>query len=404
MSTLEQRQNVRTAQALALTLIPLVALGFARFAYGSILPSMRADLGWTYREAAIPAITNGLGYLIGAATAARFVRRTGVATAAVIALAATTVVTGATSVLGDLIWVSTLRGIAGATGGWAYVAGAIASAALRDAGVKRAVVWYPAGTGVGIVVVAIIGLVIGDRIDLWREMWWLLGLLGVVATLVVRRHTARLSDIVPPDPSTTSGGLTLVGWPIPVAYGLFGAGYIGVATFGTSHLVDEGLTATTTQAFWLITGLTVALSASAWAGPIERLPGGMPLAVPVAGCAVAAALFLVSASTVASIVSAAVFGSCVLTTMAGVTTIIRRRLDPADWGRAFAAITAAFALGQVLGPMLALVVGEQSRVAYWLLAVSTGLLAAAAVVAGLGVRPPTRPSAPRGRVTIDGDR
>ena len=43
-----------------------VTNGFARFAYGLILPAMREDLGWTYAQAGWLNTANALGYLTGA--------------------------------------------------------------------------------------------------------------------------------------------------------------------------------------------------------------------------------------------------------------------------------------------------------------------------------------------------
>ena len=49
---------------LGLALGPAAALGFGRFAYALLLPSMRADLGWTYAEAGALNAANALGYLV----------------------------------------------------------------------------------------------------------------------------------------------------------------------------------------------------------------------------------------------------------------------------------------------------------------------------------------------------
>ncbi|GAA5448057.1 hypothetical protein Ddep01_01817 [Deinococcus depolymerans] len=56
--------------AAALAAGPVVALGFGRFAYALLLPSMRASLHWTYTQAGVMNTANGLGYLFGALLAA----------------------------------------------------------------------------------------------------------------------------------------------------------------------------------------------------------------------------------------------------------------------------------------------------------------------------------------------
>ena len=49
--------------ALALSLGAAVSLGITRFAYGLLLPAMRADLGWSYTLAGAMNTVNALGYL-----------------------------------------------------------------------------------------------------------------------------------------------------------------------------------------------------------------------------------------------------------------------------------------------------------------------------------------------------
>ena len=58
------RQN--RALAIVLALGAAVSLGVTRFSYGLLLPSMRADLGWSYTLAGAMNTINALGYLIGA--------------------------------------------------------------------------------------------------------------------------------------------------------------------------------------------------------------------------------------------------------------------------------------------------------------------------------------------------
>jgi sugar phosphate permease len=59
-----------------LSMGPAIALGLARFAYALLLPSMRADLGWSFADAGAMNTANAAGYLVGALVAAPFGRRT----------------------------------------------------------------------------------------------------------------------------------------------------------------------------------------------------------------------------------------------------------------------------------------------------------------------------------------
>ena len=63
--------------ALALSLGAGVSLGITRFAYGLLLPPMRADLGWSYTLAGAMNTANAAGYLAGALLTPWLMRRFG---------------------------------------------------------------------------------------------------------------------------------------------------------------------------------------------------------------------------------------------------------------------------------------------------------------------------------------
>ena len=63
--------------ALSLSLGAAAVIGLARFSYGLMLPSMQADLHWTYSEAGGLGAANALGYLAGAIITIRSVQRLG---------------------------------------------------------------------------------------------------------------------------------------------------------------------------------------------------------------------------------------------------------------------------------------------------------------------------------------
>ncbi|MGZ5847046.1 MAG: YbfB/YjiJ family MFS transporter, partial [Ramlibacter sp.] len=65
------------ALALALSLGAAVSLGVTRFAYGLLLPPMRADLQWSYTLAGAMNTANALGYLLGALATPRLLVRFG---------------------------------------------------------------------------------------------------------------------------------------------------------------------------------------------------------------------------------------------------------------------------------------------------------------------------------------
>jgi MFS family permease len=80
--------------------------------------------------------------------------------------------------------------------------------------------------------------------------------------------------------------------------------------------------------------------------------------------------------------SAFVFGVSFLGDITAITDVFRRLLPPGEWGRAMGLSTAAFALGQALGPSLSGLAGELFGGAAGALGLSTLLLALALLVSG----------------------
>ena len=63
------------ALAMVLALAAAISLGVTRFSYGLLLPAMRADLGWSYTLAGAMNTVNALGYLLGALSMPKLLRR-----------------------------------------------------------------------------------------------------------------------------------------------------------------------------------------------------------------------------------------------------------------------------------------------------------------------------------------
>ena len=99
--------------ALGLSIAGAVALGFSRFAYGLLLPPMRADLGWTYVEAGAMNTANGAGYIVGALVAAWTAKRWGTVRAFLVGFSASVLVLLLTAATGSFAALFALRTVGG---------------------------------------------------------------------------------------------------------------------------------------------------------------------------------------------------------------------------------------------------------------------------------------------------
>ncbi|GAA1707306.1 YbfB/YjiJ family MFS transporter [Fodinicola feengrottensis] len=330
--------------------------GLGRFAYALVLPSMRADLHWSYATAGLLNTVNAAGYLTGALLAAPVAARLGHRRALLAALVVSALAVLAASVSGLVPVLLILRLTSGIAGAIAFIAGGALTAALTaDLPPRRAVLClglYFTGPGAGIVVsaVAIPPLVSAYG---WRLGWVTLGALCLAGLVLTAAAVRRLpADPVARDrPKRRSAPLRpLVS--VLVTYAIYGAGYTAYMTFVIAFLTAASGGSVITL-FWLVLGGCGVASSIVWTPLLQRLPGQVIAAILLGGTTAGAALLVLVPGPVAWFGSAVLFGGSFLTVVTAITGCAQQMLPPDRWAAAIAALTIAFAIGQCVGPVLA---------------------------------------------------
>jgi len=336
-------------QALRLALGTASALGFARFAYGLLLPAMRDDLGWSLAEAGAMNTANGLGYLLGALVSATVIGKLGTAAAFRWGMVLTAAALGATAVSDEYLALLVARTAAGLTGAVVFIAGGVIAARSPYG---AAIPVYFAGSGLGIVMSGATLPALGTH---WRAGWVGLGVAAGLAALLSWGAARPDGDL-----STTATGRARVLplWRTAVAYLLFAAGYITYITFLSAYLADQNAPVAQVALTWTALGAAVVAVPAVWSRPISRWPGNTALAAILALLAGGAALALVSPALPVVLASAVVFGATFIGVPAAVTALIKRDTPPADWTATLAAFTTVFAAGQTAGPWIAGVLAD----------------------------------------------
>ena len=339
------------AGALALA----VAMGIGRFAFTPLLPLMQREGLLGSGGGAALAAMNYAGYLVGALSAARLAARPRRLVLA--SLLATAAVTAAAGVLHGLPAWLLLRGLAGVLSAWVMVGisswaiGALARRGRADAGG-----WVYAGVGFGIAAAGALAWALGPEGS--AALWQRLGLLALVAAVVVAlcwRGEALPAPSSNAAPAARGGARGHGG--LILSYGLFGFGYILPATYLPAMaraLVDDprlfGLA-------WPVFGAAAALS-TLLAGPVlARWSRPKVWAVCHLMMAAGCMLPLASRSGAAIALAAlAVGGSFMVATMAGLQ--LARDRAAANPAPLLSRLVAAFAFGQIAGPLAAYLAGQ----------------------------------------------
>jgi len=326
------------------------AMGIGRFAFTPLLPLMvregQLDLAWGGWLAA----ANYAGYFAGALSAARL--PLAAPRLALLSLAFTALLTAAMAWPWPLLALP-LRFAAGAASAWVFVAtsvwclGALARLGRGDLG---GCVYAGVGSGIALtglycLAAAAMGLTSG-------ALWLHLGVLALLLALPVawvpgRLPAAPVATAVVPAPAAGAGSTR----GLVACYGLMGFGYILPATFLPAlarGVVDDprwfGLA-------WPVFGATAALSCvlAGWlSGRASRLRDWAGTELLMGAGVLLPGLWLNAFTIAAS--ALLVGGTFMVITLAGVQEM--RARAPADAARLVGRITAAFALGQIAGPIV----------------------------------------------------
>ena len=323
------------------------AMGIGRFAFTPMLPLMQLHNLVSLRQGSYLASANYVGYLLGAlllfafnplpARAAKF----GLA-----AVAASTPAMAFTSSFSAWLVLRLIAGVASAfvlvgVSGWAL---AVLAAHDRPGWTG----WVFAGVGAGILFAGAAVLAVGAT-DLAPAVGWIV--LGAAACCVALVAALLIENMVPSMAADMARrGLDASAGRLIICYGSFGFGYIIPATFLPAAARSMISDPTVFGWIWPIFGIAAASSTVLTASILRNLQprrawayGQLIMAFGVALPAMQTNLFSIVVSAIC------VGGTFMVITMAGMQEA--RRIAAQSAPRLMAALTAAFAAGQLVGPL-----------------------------------------------------
>ena len=373
---------ILTGLALGLT----VTNGFARFAYGLILPAMKEEMGWNYAQAGWLNTANALGYIIGAILTMILIRNVSPARLFAFGLITTTLALLATGLNANMSWQTLWRILAGVFGAMSFsTAGALTAMLFPNEPKKNALaiaILFGSGGGLGIVLAGASLPLMLEKLgpSAWSTAWILL---GIISLLFLPLGLWAASQVRSPVQSKTSAIPLPLSQMIPelAGYAGFGLGYIVYLTFLSAWMTDHAASASFITLIWIILGLSICFSPIIWGPILTRYSSGLPLALILTCIAIGSALPVLINNTITLLISALVFGLSVFMAPGAVTSFTRQNLPPQSWARAMSLFTVVFAIAQTMGPYGAGLVGDIFNDIGVSLLVAAGLLLAGALIA-----------------------
>jgi predicted MFS family arabinose efflux permease len=339
--------------ALAGLIAMAAAMGIGRFVYTPILPGMMEAVGLSAADAGLIASANYLGYLVGAMLAAGGWGQGRERVVMLAALAASAILAAAMALTVNLAAFLTIRFLAGAASAFVMVfLSVIVFSHLAAAGRNGLQAAHFGGVGVGIAISALMTGALALSGAEWRESWLWAGAIsaaGFLAVLPLVKEGPLGAGMVRREPALPKSAALK---KLIVGYGLFGFGYVITATFLVA-IVRQGEGGRLFESgVWLVTGLAGAPSVWLWGWVVRRR--GLAAAFAI-GCSVEAVGVVGSVSLggyAGPLIGAVLVGGTFIAVTAFGLQAARLLAGDAP-RRALALMTAAFGLGQILGPIVA---------------------------------------------------
>lgn len=364
----------------------VAVMGVGRFVYTPILPEMLAEGALSLTAAGWVAAANFAGYLAGALAASRVgsrglqvaLARAGLA-ASIGALAAMAAIDGVAA------WM-VARGIAGMASAFSLVfVSAIVIERLAALGRTDLTIWLFGGVGIGIAASALTVLATVAAGGGWPLAWVASALLAVPFAAVAWRAVGEGGV-----PRAASGAAAPATDPPPraprayraavVAYGLFGLGYVIHATYLPSMVRAAGYPAAAASWVWVLVGASMLPAIVAWHALAKRHGAR----VAIIGCyaleGTTALLPLLWPDTILAAAAAGVGLGATIAPVTGLVLPFARGLDASGGARTIGTMTAAFGVGQIVGPVVAACVAEHAGFGGPSALACVVLLAAAAIM------------------------
>lgn len=329
-----------------------LAMGISRFGFTPIIPLMQRDLGVTEWDVAVMASANYLGYLIGAYLSRKpWVRehlRTWLGAGVVISIIS---MISMSLTHNHFLWTLLRLG----SGFLSAILFVVASVVTLGQGRSDRAGYLYSGVGIGIAFTGIF-VPIFDSLGGWETAWLGLAMGGSAFGILAWCTLANMSRSESGEQEKARSSNLFIRdytWYILlISYGLEGIGYIITATFIVQMIKSMPELSSIANQSWVLIGLAAAPSTYLWARMSQKAGIKASLMLAYGLQALGILLPVIMPNQLSTLVGGALFGG----TFMGITSLsitLAHQLKPEAPMQAIGELTTMYALGQIIGPIIA---------------------------------------------------
>ncbi|WP_339250128.1 YbfB/YjiJ family MFS transporter [Paenibacillus sp. FSL P2-0136] len=334
-------------------LMIVTTTGFARMAYGLVLPYMQAGLGLSISQGGMLGTIMFLGYLASVGLSGILAVRWG--SKAVLMAGGCAVVISMFGLSGSysFIWVALFMFLAG--GGSALVFTPLMSLMLGQFPDKKGIVlgMLLSGAGIGMLLSGFLVPLLTAQFPVlgWRAVWLGFGIISLVvliAALLILRNPEIVGSVKETDKPKWLKNKALM--QVAVLYFLVGIAYLVPNLYQSGYMLAEGISDRAAGLVYAIAGIFSIAGGPVWGSLSDRF-GVNRMFILVWACAAAGDIIpLLNHSIPGFVLSSVLWGSSI----GGLVTLIQlkaaKQVNPRYVPTAIGFISIFYAVGQMLGP------------------------------------------------------
>lgn len=329
----------------------LIAIGFGRFIYTPILPDMQGSLNLNSTTMGLVSSYNYLGYLIGSMISVmiKFKNIRIIVVTSSLVSAITICLMGLSS---NETFFIVLRFVCGVSSAFGFVYTiSLMFDQFQNSDNKSLQLLHFSGIGLGIVIgTSFVWILSTSGFD-WNYQWIIIGFIGILFCFPIILYTpnqSEFSDNVNYQ-LKSKPGLNFI--TISLGYFFFGVGYIIFGTFISAMVKFTSENLSHQYLAWIIVGLFAIPSVLFWSWISKKVSQDYSLFISCSTVALGISIFLLEVDVYILSLSCVLYGLGVPGSVALVLVEGKRRYI-GNINVSVAILTAAFSVGQILGPYI----------------------------------------------------